>query len=155
MSWFEYSQCLADLVDTGHIDKLENGRYMITEKGDRNCAATESSLPYSVRTKAERLIKPIAAQMKRDALIVTEPVSYTHLPCPPCRAPSVRPVHHARKERQSVPRAYGKEEGPVESEVYLVLGLRRRAVGYDDRKSRGLDALPSIFTRAACVASET
>ena len=45
---------------------------MITEKGDRNCAATESSLPYSVRTKAERLIKPIAAQMKRDALIVTE-----------------------------------------------------------------------------------
>ena len=64
VSWFEYSQCLADLVDTGHIDKLE--------KGDRNCAATESSLPYSVRTKAERLIKPIAAQMKRDALIVTE-----------------------------------------------------------------------------------
>ena len=40
VSWFEYSQCLADLVDTGHIDKLENGRYMITEKGDRNCAAT-------------------------------------------------------------------------------------------------------------------
>ena len=72
VSWFEYSQCLADLVDTGHIDKLENGRYMITEKGDINCAATESSLPYSVRTKAERLIKPIAAQMKRDALIVTE-----------------------------------------------------------------------------------
>ena len=41
VSWFEYSQCLADLVDTGHIDKLENGRYMITEKGDRNCAVTE------------------------------------------------------------------------------------------------------------------
>lgn len=72
VSWFDYSQCLADLVDTGHIDKLENGRYMITEKGDRNCATTESSLPYSVRSKAERLIKPIAARMKRDALIVTE-----------------------------------------------------------------------------------
>ena len=72
MSWFEYAECLSDLVDNGHIDKLENGRYMITEKGDRNCATTESSLPFSVRSKAERLIKPIAEKMRRDALIVTE-----------------------------------------------------------------------------------
>ena len=32
VSWFDYSQCLADLVDNGHIDKLENSRYMITKR---------------------------------------------------------------------------------------------------------------------------
>lgn len=72
VSWFDYAECLADLVDNGHIDKLENSRYMITEKGDRNCEAAETSLPFSVRSKAEKLIKPIAEKMRRDALIVAE-----------------------------------------------------------------------------------
>jgi len=69
VGYFEYSDCLADLVDNGHIDHFENG-YQITEKGVRNSDTVESSLPYSVRTKAERLLSPIAEKMRRDNLIV-------------------------------------------------------------------------------------
>ena len=72
VGWFEYADCLAALVENGHIEKLDGGRYLITEKGDRNGEAAETSLPYSVRNKAKKLIKPVAEQMKRDALIVTE-----------------------------------------------------------------------------------
>ena len=72
VGWFEYADCLASLVDNGHIEKVGSDHYLITEKGNRNGEAAETSLPYSVRTKAKKLIKPIADQMRRDAMIVTE-----------------------------------------------------------------------------------
>ena len=31
VGWFEYAECLAALVDNGHIEKLSGGRYLITE----------------------------------------------------------------------------------------------------------------------------
>lgn len=72
VGWFEYTDCLAALVDNGHIEKVGSDRYLITEKGNRNGEAAETSLPYSVRNKAKKLIKPIAEQMRRDAMIVAE-----------------------------------------------------------------------------------
>ena len=72
VGWFEYAECLAALVDNGHIEKLSGGRYLITEKGNRNGEAAETSLPYSVRTKAAKLIRPVAEQLQRDAMIITE-----------------------------------------------------------------------------------
>ena len=67
--WFEYSDCLAGLVDTGHVEELPGERYVITDKGAANGEAAETSLPYSVRMKADRLIEPIAERMRRDAMI--------------------------------------------------------------------------------------
>jgi len=69
-SYFEYTQCLTELVSTGHVDKSEN-RYKITEKGAEQEATVESGIPYSVRLKAERKTSPLAEKMKRDTLIGT------------------------------------------------------------------------------------
>ena len=69
VSWFDYADCLAGLVDTGHVEALDGERYMITEKGSANGEAADTSLPYSVRRKADRLIEPVAARMRRDAMI--------------------------------------------------------------------------------------
>ena len=71
VGWFDYSDCLADLVDNGHVERLEGGRYLITEKGKTNGEAAETSLPYSVRVKADRLTEPVAERMRRDAMIET------------------------------------------------------------------------------------
>ena len=71
VGYFDYSDCLSELVDTGHIEQTDDG-YRITEKGARHADAVESSLPYSVRTKAERLLAPVADRIRRDAMIVTE-----------------------------------------------------------------------------------
>ena len=69
VSWFDYSECLADLVDTGHVERLSGERYLITDKGRTNGEAAETSIPYSVRMKADRLLEPGAARMRRDAMI--------------------------------------------------------------------------------------
>lgn len=68
--YFEYTQCLSELVDTGHIEQKDNF-YKITEKGTDHCDAVESSLPYSVRCKVEDCIAPTIEKMRRDALIGT------------------------------------------------------------------------------------
>ena len=56
IDYFDYAECLADLVKTEHLRVLEDGRYMITEKGRRNSGICESSLPYSVRQLSDKHI---------------------------------------------------------------------------------------------------
>ena len=73
IGYFDYADCLAELVDTGHITENETG-YIITEKGARNADAVESSLPFSVRSKALKLLDPIVERMRRAALIRAEHV---------------------------------------------------------------------------------
>lgn len=71
IGYFDYSDCLAELVETNHITETEYG-YTITEKGKRNAAAVETSLPYSVRSKALKLIAPVEEEMRRAAMITAK-----------------------------------------------------------------------------------
>ena len=68
IGYFDYIDCLHDLVETGHIAESEEG-YAITEKGARNADTVESSLPYSVRSKALRLLAPVEERLRRAAMI--------------------------------------------------------------------------------------
>ena len=69
--YFEYAECLAELEDSGHVER--KGRaYRITEKGNRNCEIVESSLPYTVRTRLEKRLQPLAEGMRRRAMITAE-----------------------------------------------------------------------------------
>ena len=69
-TWFEFADSLAGLVQTEHVAE-EDGKYRITEKGRRNVGYVGSSLPYSVRAKADRLTAPVAAALKRESQIET------------------------------------------------------------------------------------
>lgn len=68
IGYFEYSDCLSELAESGHVTESEEG-YAITEKGARNADAVESSLPYSVRSKALRLLGPVEERLRRAAMI--------------------------------------------------------------------------------------
>lgn len=68
ISYFDYSDCLHELVATGHVSESEEG-YAITEKGARNADTVEGGLPYSVRYKAERLLAPVEERLRRAAMI--------------------------------------------------------------------------------------
>lgn len=68
--YFEYTQCLAELVGTGHVE-CEGDYYRITKKGDEHGETVLSSLPFSVRRKADAHAQPLVEKMKRDALIGT------------------------------------------------------------------------------------
>lgn len=73
VEYFPYSECLADLVESGHITEVDD-ELVISEKGRRNIETLESSLPYSVRNAADRLAEPAAEMLSRYSLIRAEQV---------------------------------------------------------------------------------
>lgn len=69
VDYFGFSECLADLVRTEHMRIDHEGLYAITDKGRRNSAICESSLPYSVRIQAEQNLVSCNEQLRRKALV--------------------------------------------------------------------------------------
>ena len=70
ISYFDFTECVNELVRTEHL-KIEDGMYSLTGKGIRNGEITENSLPYSVRTKAEKTTSTTRAEQNRSAMIKT------------------------------------------------------------------------------------
>ncbi len=68
--YFDFSQCLTELVETGHVELCKT-LYNISPLGATHGEAAETSIPFSVRTKARETAKDTIARMKRDALIGT------------------------------------------------------------------------------------
>ena len=75
IGYFDYKECLAELVETAQIEQREDG-YVVTAKGSINGQILETTLPYSVRVKAERVTEPVAEEMRRSAMILAN-----HEPC--------------------------------------------------------------------------
>ena len=68
ISYFDFTECVDELVNSDHI--YYNGEeYLITDKGRKNGKITESSIPYSVRLKAEKNVAKMNASMARNAMI--------------------------------------------------------------------------------------
>ena len=70
IGYFEFSDCLADLVRTEHVAEAE-GSYFLTAKGIENGAATADSIPYSVRIRAEKAASATRQLIDRSSLIKT------------------------------------------------------------------------------------
>ena len=68
IGYFDYSDCISELLKSGHMTEGEEG-FSITEKGVRNADAVESGLPYSVRSRALKRIAPVEERMRRQAMI--------------------------------------------------------------------------------------
>lgn len=71
IGYFDYSACLHDLVQSGNITEKDD-EYTVTEKGRMNAQTLCTSLPYSVRSAAEKRLEPFAEMLNRYSLIRTE-----------------------------------------------------------------------------------
>lgn len=71
ISYFDFSDCLSELAENKLVIEDEDG-YAISEKGAFNCEQVESSLPYSVRKKAEKLLAPEAERLRRLAMLTAK-----------------------------------------------------------------------------------
>ena len=69
--YFEYSDCLAELIENGLINEEEDG-LRISARGASAGETVESSLPYSVRKKAEKIIAPEAERLLRLSMLTAE-----------------------------------------------------------------------------------
>ncbi|MCL1835378.1 MAG: DUF4364 family protein [Oscillospiraceae bacterium] len=70
VSYFDFTQCVSELLKTGHIREAD-GMYALTIKGAHNTATTQNSLPYSVREIAEKATSKLRSKMTRDGMIST------------------------------------------------------------------------------------
>lgn len=66
--YFDFSDCLAELVTTEHL-KLSDGLYAITEKGLHNSSVCESSLAYPVRVRADQKLRDYNEKLRRRHLV--------------------------------------------------------------------------------------
>lgn len=69
VDYFSFSECLNELVESEHLKKTEDNLYCITPRGLRNSEICESSIPYSVRIKADKNISVYNQKLKRKGLI--------------------------------------------------------------------------------------
>lgn len=69
IDYFDFSECLNDLVKTGHLTLSEDGLYAITEKGIRNSQICESSLPYSVRLRCDKNLTVWNRKLRRKSQV--------------------------------------------------------------------------------------
>ena len=65
IDYFDFSDCLADLVRTEHLTLSEDGLYAITEKGLKNSQICETSLPYSVRLRCDKNLAECNRKLRR------------------------------------------------------------------------------------------
>ncbi|MEG2119170.1 MAG: DUF4364 family protein [Pseudoflavonifractor sp.] len=71
VDYFTFAQALAELVKSEHLT-LENECYAITDKGRKNGAVCESSLPYSVKSKCSRRLAKVNAVLRRNSQVRSE-----------------------------------------------------------------------------------
>lgn len=72
IDFFDFSECLSALVSSEHLAISEDGLYSITEKGLHNGKICESSLPYSVRLRADKTITIYNQKLKRQSQVKSE-----------------------------------------------------------------------------------
>ena len=65
VGYFDFNQCLRELVATEHLTVTEEGLYAATEKGVRNSKICESGIPYSVRLKCDRNLDACNRALRR------------------------------------------------------------------------------------------
>ena len=70
VSYFDFTVCLEELQESGQVT-MEDGYCRITERGRHNAETVESSLPFSVRQRAEKATEDEAYRISRGRNIHT------------------------------------------------------------------------------------
>ena len=69
VEYFDFSEYLDSLTESGNIELTAEDCYAITDKGSINASEVENSLPKSVRLAADRVIESASVRLRRYALV--------------------------------------------------------------------------------------
>lgn len=69
VDYFDFCEALAELTESGHVSKDEDGRYRATAKGLENYRLCEDDFVSSVRHKTEKLAADVVNRLQRSELI--------------------------------------------------------------------------------------
>jgi hypothetical protein len=72
LSYFDLSTAVPQMVESGHIEQTEPGKYAITQKGRDAEEVTHDSIAYPVLQRAQQAVERFNRDVRRDNLIHTE-----------------------------------------------------------------------------------
>ena len=72
LSYFDVCTALPEMVASGHIQQLDEERYVITEKGKADGKLTEDSIAFTVKQKAENAVSKFNRQLRRSSFVKTQ-----------------------------------------------------------------------------------
>ena len=72
LSYFDVCTAIPEMVASGHLSRLDDDRYEITEKGRQDGAVTEDSVAFTVRQRAENAVARFNRQLRRSSFVKTQ-----------------------------------------------------------------------------------
>ncbi len=72
LSYFDVCTAVPQLVESGHLEALQDERFRITEKGRQDGAITADTVAYSVRQRAEDAVAGFNRQLRRSSFVKTK-----------------------------------------------------------------------------------
>ena len=71
LSYFDVCTAIPEMVQSGHLQKVDEDHYEITEKGRQDGVITEDSIAFTVRQRAENAISRFNRQLRRSSFVKT------------------------------------------------------------------------------------
>ena len=71
LSYFDVCTAIPEMVASGHLVKVDEDRYEITEKGRQDGALTADSVAFTVRQRAENAVARFNRQLRRSSFVKT------------------------------------------------------------------------------------
>ena len=71
LSYFDVCTAIPEMVNSGHLEETEEGKFVITEKGREAGTITEDSVAFTVRQRAEDAVEKYNRQLRRSRFIKT------------------------------------------------------------------------------------
>ena len=72
LSYFDVAQAVPQMLESGHLEKTEDERYVITEKGREACTITQDTIAFPVLQRAEAAVDAYNRAVRRSSFIKTK-----------------------------------------------------------------------------------
>ena len=72
LSYFDVCTALPEMVASGHLQIVEEEKYVITEKGRTDGALTEDSVAFTVKQRAENAVSRFNRKLHRNSFVKTQ-----------------------------------------------------------------------------------
>ena len=72
LSYFDVQEAIPQMVESGHLECLENDRYSITDKGRETEEITQDAVAFPIKQRARTAVEKLNRTTKRDQFIRTE-----------------------------------------------------------------------------------
>ncbi|MDR0889495.1 MAG: DUF4364 family protein [Oscillospiraceae bacterium] len=69
LSYFDLAEAVPQMVESGHLERIESDRYVITEKGREACMVTEDAVAYPVMQRARDAVENYNRDVRRGSFV--------------------------------------------------------------------------------------